>query len=51
MGISRDAIAEYETALALGKCLVVAHGPAREIAGVRKLLRSTRTAVRMGAKG
>jgi hypothetical protein len=50
IGISRDAIAEYEAALALGKCLVVAHGPAREIAGVRKLLRSTRTPARIGGK-
>lgn len=50
LGIARDAIAEYETALAMGRCLVVAHGPAGEIARVRKLLGSTRTPARIGVR-
>lgn len=50
MGIARDAIVEYEGMLALGKCLVVTHGPAGEISRARKLLGYERTPVRIGAR-
>ncbi len=50
MGIAREAIMEYESMLAMGKCLVVAHGPSGEITMARRLLGYTRTPVRIGAR-
>lgn len=40
IGISKDAIAECEAALASGKVLVIAHGPADQVARAKRLLRA-----------
>jgi hypothetical protein len=50
IGIPRDAIGEYEAALAAGKCLVIAHGPAGEVAKAKRLLRSSGTQVELGQR-
>lgn len=39
IGVSKEAIAEYEAALAGGRYLVIAHGPAGEVARAKQLLR------------
>ncbi len=41
IGIPKDAIAGYQKALASGRYLVVAHGPAGEVARATRLLRAT----------
>jgi hypothetical protein len=38
IGVSKEAVAEYEAALAGGKYVVIAHGPAGEVARARRLL-------------
>jgi hypothetical protein len=40
IGIPRDAIAGFESALAAGKYLVIAHGPAGEVARAKRVLRA-----------
>ena len=39
IGIPKDAIPEFEAALATGKYLVIAHGPAGEVARAKRVLR------------
>ncbi len=41
IGISKEAIGGYEAALRAGKYLVIAHGPAGEVARAKRLLRAT----------
>lgn len=50
IGIPRDAINDYESALAAGNCLVILHGPAGEVAKAKRLLRRTMAATRIGAQ-
>lgn len=48
IGISREAVAGYETELRAGKYLVVAHGPAGEVARAKRLLNESGLGEREG---
>jgi hypothetical protein len=44
IGVPKNSIMEYETALACDKFLVIAHGTADEMAKARSILETTRAA-------
>jgi len=54
IGIRKDAIAEYEAALAQGRFLLIAHGRAGEVARARQILQSIgldKGVLKTGARG
>ena len=51
IGVPKNSIMEYETALACDKFLVIAHGTADEMAKARNILETTRAAQVTGDRG